>query len=79
MTQLFAEKYNMAEAAKHLNKALAINANSADIYAQKGSMELSNYNVDAALRTASRPRYALIFNKLRNGSAICFVYTVDVL
>ncbi|MBA2115861.1 tetratricopeptide repeat protein [Bremerella alba] len=52
MAQLFAEKYNMAEAAKHLNNALAINANSADIYAQKGAIELSNYNVDAALRTA---------------------------
>ncbi|WDI42871.1 tetratricopeptide repeat protein [Bremerella sp. P1] len=52
IAQLFAEKYNMAEAAKHLNKALAINANSADIYAQKGAIELSNYNVDAALRTA---------------------------
>ena len=52
LAQLFAEKYNMAEAAKHLNKALAINANSADIYAQKGAIELSGYNVDAALRTA---------------------------
>jgi len=52
MAQLFAEKYNLAEAAKHLNKALAINANNADIYAQKGAIELSNYNVDAALRTA---------------------------
>lgn len=52
MAQLFAEKYNMAEAAKHLNKALAINANSADIYALKGEIELSGYNVDAALRTA---------------------------
>ncbi|MFN3153644.1 tetratricopeptide repeat protein [Bremerella sp.] len=52
LAQLFAEKYNMAEAAKHLNKALAINANSADIYAQKGAIELSGYDVDAALRTA---------------------------
>ncbi|MEW4562407.1 tetratricopeptide repeat protein [Bremerella sp. JC770] len=54
IAQLFAEKYNMAQAAQHLNKALAINANSADIYAQKGAIELSNYNVDAALRTAQR-------------------------
>ncbi|PQO29227.1 hypothetical protein C5Y96_15895 [Blastopirellula marina] len=52
MAQLFAEKYNMAEAAKHLNKALAINANSADIYALKGEIELNGYDVDAALRTA---------------------------
>lgn len=52
MAQLFAEKYNKAEAAKHLNKAIAINTNSADIYALKGAIELSGYNVDAALRTA---------------------------
>ncbi|QDU74723.1 tetratricopeptide repeat protein [Bremerella volcania] len=52
LAQLFAEKYNMAEAAKHLNKALAINANSADVYAEKGAVELTGYDVDAALRTA---------------------------
>lgn len=52
ISKLFAEKYNMAEAAKHLNKALAINSSSADILAHKATIELTNYNVDAALRTA---------------------------
>ncbi|GAA4424026.1 tetratricopeptide repeat protein [Bremerella cremea] len=52
MSQLFAEKYNRGEAAKHLNKAIAINATSADILAHKGAIELEGYQVDAALRTA---------------------------
>ncbi len=51
MAQLFAEKYNMAEAANHLNKALAVNSNSADVYAQKAEIELRGYQVDAALKT----------------------------
>ncbi|RCS41293.1 hypothetical protein DTL42_22260 [Bremerella cremea] len=54
MSQLFAEKYNMAEAAKHLNLAVAINANSADVLAHKGAIELDGYQVDAALRTVEQ-------------------------
>lgn len=54
MAELFAEKYNMAEAAKHLNRAVAINANSADVMALKAAIELDGYQVDAALRTAEQ-------------------------
>ncbi|PQO42790.1 tetratricopeptide repeat protein [Blastopirellula marina] len=54
MAELFAEKYNMAEAAKHLNLAVAINANSADVMALKAAIELDGYQVDAALRTAEQ-------------------------
>ncbi|PQO34749.1 tetratricopeptide repeat protein [Bremerella cremea] len=54
ISQLFAEKYNMAEAAKHLNRAMAINAASADVLALKATIELDGYQVDSALRTAEQ-------------------------
>ncbi len=54
ISQLFAEKYNMAQAASHLNRAMAINANSADVLAHKAAIELDGYQVDAALRTAEQ-------------------------
>lgn len=54
MSQLYAEKYNMALAAAHLNRAIALNANSADVLAHKASIELDSYQVDAALRTAEQ-------------------------
>lgn len=54
MSQLYAEKYNMALAAAHLNRAMALNANSAEVLAHKASIELDSYQVDAALRTAQQ-------------------------
>jgi len=51
MSRMYAEKYNMALAAKHLNRAISINSNSSEILAHKAQIEVDSYRVDDALRT----------------------------
>ena len=52
--QLFAEKYNQPEAAKEFQKALALNANAADVHAAAGRLALQEFDLSAAQAAAER-------------------------
>lgn len=54
LSELFAEKYNLAEAVRHLNLALGMNPASSEILAHKAALELRGYRVEDALRTAEQ-------------------------
>lgn len=51
---LFIEKYNQAEAARALKKALELNPQAAEVYAARAQMALQNYDLDDAQQAVER-------------------------